>query len=276
MRFPEGSEESEALRDLSQKDEEHWQRPFPEIADELRMVAARSTLEQVLHSQHNIFRRKPAHKQGLSPKQIEARLAFAHMALQITVNAIVFTDEMWVEFNKPRCRRNVSRYRGVNSNEYAIHNSESQPIRIMFWGAIILDGHLPFHIWEQDTSEDKVYFQRIVDGENEARMVQQEFDQQQAVLPGTWQYEELMDFNNGIDQINMEEGRTGRHKRRRKTPDTFFHEARLKFTSKGGINWVSYRERILPPKLYPWCNKPAFLEVLVTGNDYRDYHRLST
>ncbi|RPA88806.1 hypothetical protein L873DRAFT_1724535, partial [Choiromyces venosus 120613-1] len=101
-RFIEGSEESLALRDLSQKDEEHWERTFPEIVQELGIKAARSTLEQVFHSQHQIFRRKPAHKPSLSMEQLEARLAFAHMALQIAINTIVFTDEIWVEFGKPR------------------------------------------------------------------------------------------------------------------------------------------------------------------------------
>ncbi|RPB04650.1 hypothetical protein L873DRAFT_1928331 [Choiromyces venosus 120613-1] len=100
--FPEGCDESIALRDLSQKDEEHWQMPFPEIAKELNITATRSTLEQVFHSQHQIFRRKPAHKPSLSPEQMEARLAFAHMALQIAINTVVFTDEMWVEFNSLR------------------------------------------------------------------------------------------------------------------------------------------------------------------------------
>ncbi|RPA92059.1 hypothetical protein L873DRAFT_1711657, partial [Choiromyces venosus 120613-1] len=68
---------------------------------ELRNPAAHSTLEQIFHSQHNIFRRKPAHKASLSYENLEARLVFAHMTLQIAINTIVFTDEMWVEFNKP-------------------------------------------------------------------------------------------------------------------------------------------------------------------------------
>ncbi|RPA96404.1 hypothetical protein L873DRAFT_1694580, partial [Choiromyces venosus 120613-1] len=69
---------------------------------ELGIPTACSTLEQIFHSQHNIFRRKPAHKASLSFEHLEARLVFAHMVLQIAINTIVFTDEMWVEFNKPQ------------------------------------------------------------------------------------------------------------------------------------------------------------------------------
>ena len=55
QRFPEGSAQSEALRACSQQDEEHWQMPFPDIAKELGIVAARSTIESVFHLQYQIF-----------------------------------------------------------------------------------------------------------------------------------------------------------------------------------------------------------------------------
>jgi len=65
-RFPVGCSELLALRDLSQIDEDHWQKTFPKIAEELGIRAACSTLKQVFHSQHQIFRRKPACKPSLS------------------------------------------------------------------------------------------------------------------------------------------------------------------------------------------------------------------
>ena len=166
--FPEGCRDSLALWDLSQKDEEHCQRTFPEIAQELGITAARSTLEKVFHTQNQIFRRRPACKPSFSLEQMEARLAFAHMALQIAINTIVFTDEMSVEFGKPWQQRNVSRYHGADRNTYAIHNKdkEHQPIHLMFWGAIIQGFKGPCHVWEEDTVEDKRTFQDIVDKEN--------------------------------------------------------------------------------------------------------------
>ena len=253
-RFPEGSEESQALRDLSQKDEKHWLKTFPEIACELGIIAARSKLERVFHKQHNIFRRKAAHKPSLTPSHVEARLAFAHTALQIAVNTIVFTDEMWVEFGKPRRQRNVSRYRGVYRHQYAIHDKdrEKQPIRIMFWDAIRFGSKEPCHVWEQDTLEDQGQFQHIVNQENQTNRERQEVNCQQATIPGTWQHQARAEFNDNIQRTNEEEGRTGRNKRKKRKAEQLFKEKELVFTSKGGINWVSYRERVLRPKLYPW------------------------
>lgn len=149
VKIPEGSEASLALRDLSQKDEAHWQMPFEDIAKELEIQAARSTLENVFHDHHNIFRRKATHKPSLSAEHIESRLAFAHMALHIAIQWIVFTDEMWVEFNSTRRQRNVSRVKGVDPNEWAIHDKDGEKptIRVMFWGAICLGYKGPCHIW---------------------------------------------------------------------------------------------------------------------------------
>ncbi|RPA91597.1 hypothetical protein L873DRAFT_1780844 [Choiromyces venosus 120613-1] len=213
-KYAAGSEESIALRDLSQQDEEHWQRTIPEIAQELGIPTACSTLEQIFHSQHNIFQRKLAHKHSLSLEHLEARLAFAHMALQIAINTIVFMDEMWIEFNKPRCQRNISQYRGVDAHEYALHDydNEKQPIQVMFWDAIILGEKGPYHIWEPDTVEEKGNYQQIVSEENQVQQERQQINQQQAHVPGTWQYKKLLTFNHNIDRINIEEGRTGRHK----------------------------------------------------------------
>jgi len=143
QRFPYGSTESEALRQLSQQDEEHWQMPFLDIAKELGIIAARSTIETVFHLQYNIFRRKQIHKPYLSEEHIEARLAFAHMALHVAIHTIVFTDEMWVEFNSSQRKKgNVSRVVGEDPYKWAIHDrNDENTIRVMFWGAIVLGRH---------------------------------------------------------------------------------------------------------------------------------------
>lgn len=97
VKISEGSTQSIALRDLSQKDETHWQMPFEDIAKELDtgLHIAQSALEPIFQDHHDIFRRKATHKPYLSAKHMEARLAFAHMALNIAIHQIVFTDEMW-------------------------------------------------------------------------------------------------------------------------------------------------------------------------------------
>ena len=139
LKFPEGSAESVPLRDLSQKDKYHWQMPFEDVAKELGIKAARSTLEHIFHDQHGLFRRKATHKPCLSPQHIEAHLAFCHMALHILINHIVFTDEMWVEFNSVRREQNVTRPVGIDAHEWAIHDrNHERTIRVMFWGAICL------------------------------------------------------------------------------------------------------------------------------------------
>jgi len=140
QRFPEGSAESEALRARSQLDEQHWQMPFPDIAKELGIIAARSTIESVFHLQHNIFRRRPVHKPFLSEYHIEARLVFAHIALHIAIHTIVFTDERWVEFNSARGKNGqVSRVVGEDPYKWTIHDrNDESTIGIMFWGAIAL------------------------------------------------------------------------------------------------------------------------------------------
>lgn len=56
-KIAEGSEQSVALKELSQKDELHYQKTFVEIAKKLGIDAARSTLEKMFHEHHNLFRR---------------------------------------------------------------------------------------------------------------------------------------------------------------------------------------------------------------------------
>ncbi|RPB00242.1 hypothetical protein L873DRAFT_1681362, partial [Choiromyces venosus 120613-1] len=93
-RFLEGSAESVILGELSQKDEEYWQMPFTDIANELNIYAARSTLEKVFPNHHGLFRWKATQKPFLTRNHIEGHLAFAHMALKVAMEYIVFTDKM--------------------------------------------------------------------------------------------------------------------------------------------------------------------------------------
>jgi len=100
QKIPEGSEEFIALYNLSQKDEEHWKIPFEDIAKGLEIQAAQSTLEHVFHDQHGLFRSKATHKPFLSPQHMESPLAFCHMALNISIREIVFTDERLVHLTR--------------------------------------------------------------------------------------------------------------------------------------------------------------------------------
>ncbi|RPA92327.1 hypothetical protein L873DRAFT_1847810 [Choiromyces venosus 120613-1] len=107
-------------------------------------------------------------------------------------------------------------YHELDVHQYAIHDhdSEKQHIRVMFWGAIILAEKGLYHIWELDTAEEKENYQQIVSEENQLWYERQLFNQQQSHISATWQYEKLLTLNNNIDQININEGRIGQHKRK--------------------------------------------------------------
>lgn len=128
-----------ALCDLSQEDLSHWQMPFENIAKELEIGnIVRSTLQHIFHNHHDIFGRKAMHKAFLIAQQMEAWLVFAHMALHIAINHIVFTNEMWVEFNSACHAFNISWKCKLDSNEWAIHEKEVSTIWVRFWEAICM------------------------------------------------------------------------------------------------------------------------------------------
>ena len=79
--IPEGSKESLDLAATALMDDEHQEMTFPEVAQELGIKAARSTLEKVMHKHHKIYRRSPRIKPTLSLQDKEARTAFASWAL---------------------------------------------------------------------------------------------------------------------------------------------------------------------------------------------------
>ncbi|KAG0132859.1 hypothetical protein HOY82DRAFT_605521 [Tuber indicum] len=161
--------------------------PFPDIAKELGIVAARSTIESVFHLHHNIFRRRQIYKLYLCESHIESRLAFAHMALHIAVHTI-------------------------DPHRWAIHDHNDEgTIRLMFWGAIALGQRGPYHIWQKDTEEDKLCRKQLVDEENGMHAHCTAENQAKAYEEGTWQYNALHEFNQNIERINIEEGHTGRH-----------------------------------------------------------------
>jgi len=55
-----------------------------------------------------------------------------------------------------------------------------------------------------------------VSRENKIRHDKQEENIAQAAIDGSWQHEVLEEVNASIEQENKEEGRTGRHKRRKR------------------------------------------------------------
>jgi len=102
----------------------------------------------------------------------------------------------------------------------------------------ILTGHRGlYHIWEKDTDADKEHWLEIVDEENFKRARHTAENQALAYQEGTWQQQSLKEFNANIERINIEEGRTGQHKKRKRKPEAMFKEDKLRVTSKGTFGY---------------------------------------
>ena len=78
--IPEGTADSNLLGEMALKDKEHWDMPFPDLAKELEIFHAGSTIERIMHKHHNIFRRKPREKPSLDAEQQANRVRLAREA----------------------------------------------------------------------------------------------------------------------------------------------------------------------------------------------------
>ena len=79
--IPEGSEASLALKKASQDGPKGYTKTFPQLAEDLGIKAARSTIERVMHNHHNIYRFPPhPPKPALNLYHKEARMDFAFWA----------------------------------------------------------------------------------------------------------------------------------------------------------------------------------------------------
>lgn len=109
---------------------------FPEVAQELGIKAARSTLEKVMHKHHKIYRRSLRVKPALLLQDKEARVSFASWALEKLDEdpspLFVFTDESWINLGQSRRRRKkVSR--PVRSNPWDYTRPKNKPeVSVMF------------------------------------------------------------------------------------------------------------------------------------------------
>jgi len=82
--IPEGSEKSLALKKASQDGPEGYQKTFPQLAKELNIKAARSTIERVMHNHHNIYRFPPTQpKPALNMYHKENRMNYAYWAIRM-------------------------------------------------------------------------------------------------------------------------------------------------------------------------------------------------
>jgi hypothetical protein len=263
--MPKGGAESEALGKLALLDKKHWDMTFVELAKELYIHHARSTIERVMHQHHNIYRRKSRVKPPTNPFSEADRIRLAEEGLEIPEDAIVYSDEMWVEFNKLRRKGNQSRKRGSDPYLQADQRDKDEgTIRIMVWAAIAKGFRSQLYIYDPDDILSPEEQRLVIDEANKILKDRTARRAAAALEEGTEEYDILEAANESVRVANEEEGRTGRHKRRRKNPKTLFKERPVpEQLTKDGINWSRYREKVCEGVLYPFCQQVK----AATGHD---------
>jgi hypothetical protein len=225
---------------------------WPEVAKELDIHVARSTLEKIFHG-NRLHRYVSPHKPPLTEKMMHDRVALAELGLTIDIRRIVFTDEMCVKFNEQRRPHKQKRFQDENPWECPRPKRDKNPDspgRVMFTSAINrLVGKAPGYIYPETTAESKkrnVETARLVEGERQERAQKRIA---LAAVPGTAENLRVAEVNAQIDLRNEEEGRTGRHKLRQRNPMQVFKESKLPDPSKrkGGINWTRIGSNICTP-----------------------------
>jgi hypothetical protein len=273
IKIPLQSETAMELIALATSDAIHRDMTWPEVAKDLDIHVARSTLEKIFHG-NRLNRYVSPLKLPLTEKMMHDRVALAELGLTIDIRRIVFTDEMWVRFNEQRRARKQTRFQDEHTWECPRPKRDKDPDsrgRVMFTSAINrLVGQAPGYIYPKTTPESKkrnVETAKLVEGERQERA------QKRIALaaePGTAENLRVAGVNAQIDQRNEEEGRTGRHKLRHRNPTQVFKESKLPDPSKtkGGINWTAYREQYLHPILYPWIREVLQPQLrALTGDD---------
>lgn len=261
VRFPEGSDISEALFEASQRDPEHQDLPIEYIAEivseESQIYVPREVARATLLRDHGVVRRRPPRKIHLEPHHRAARVTLANWALpKVSHDIFVFTDEMSVNIEDHRRNPAVSRPIGANQFDY------SRPPRelfktVMFWGAIAIGyGTGLCYIFEKETEDERAHIDAIVEQENDAIRDRVATRRRLALIPGTDEHRVLQEINVNVQRRDVTDPLPSGRKRRRRPPQWEFGEElqkRDRRNSKGGVDWARYRETILRPLLYPWA-----------------------
>jgi len=243
----EGSADSQQLGEMAIKDREHWDMPFPDLAKALGIAGARSTIERVMHNHHSIFRRKPREKPPLDTVQQADCIRLAEEGLQLPQEAIIFSDEMWVEFKSTRRKKNQSRKRGSNPYLQADKkDKDNGTIRVMVWAAIAKGFKSQLHIYESDDILSPEGQHEVIQQANEILNERTRRRQEAAHHPGTEEFRILQDTNANIELCNINENRTGRNKKWKRKAEQLFKECPVPNTiTCGGVNWSVYRQQVV-------------------------------
>ena len=229
---------------------------WAEVAKEEEINASRFTVAHVVKNQLKIGRYTPRIKPTLDEFGRQKRVQFARQALQkLDEGALfVFTDESWINLgNAKRRKKELSRAVGSDAYDYKREKPKVE-MSVMFWGAIVT-GHPPgpFHIWEKESPEERTRMDIIVAEETQREQHRSQQAIQNAYIPGTPEHAELQRINEELAQKRTRNNRNWP----KMTAERLFKPRRITRgdRSKGGIDWVRYRETILYPLLHPWLLK---------------------
>ena len=99
------------MKELATQDEEHRLRTFPQIAREVGVQAADSTIYKIMpaHQHHSLYRYRPRHKPPLDATGKQNRLRLVDWALTQPIESFVYTDEMMLEVGAVRHTKHLRR-----------------------------------------------------------------------------------------------------------------------------------------------------------------------
>ncbi|RPA92838.1 hypothetical protein L873DRAFT_1847517 [Choiromyces venosus 120613-1] len=157
QKFPPGSEVSERLKNLATQDEQHRLRTFPQIAQEVGIKAADSTIYRIMHEHHHLYHYFPHHKPTLDANAIEKHLRLVNWALAQPIESFVYSDEMMLEVGAPHgSRKKITRQKGEDPYQLPIHDKKKgNGFSIMISASISLGYKGPIWIWVKETPEER-------------------------------------------------------------------------------------------------------------------------
>jgi hypothetical protein len=150
---------------------------------------------------------------------------------------VIWTDETSVQLGSVRGKRRVWRRSDEAFHPHVITRRWKGFSEMMWWSSFTYDKKGPFHIWEDETKEEKKACEKDLAKRNAAR-----YENDKAM----WEIE------NGIRRLQATSTMPGRK-------PTFKHDentgAYILKEGRGGINWYWYQKVILKPLLLPFAKE---------------------
>jgi hypothetical protein len=179
-------------------------------------------------------------KPGLTAENMKARLVFCLEHKDWTLEdwkRVIWSDETSVQMGGVRGRRRVWRKADEAHHNHVIARRWKGFSEFMWWSCFSYDKKGPFHIWEDETDEEKKACKQDLADRNAAK------------------YEDdKLEWELGVGGI----GRMGTRNKPGRKP-VFKHNeetgAYILHPGKGGINWYRYQEKILKPLLLPFAQE---------------------